>query len=158
MAQRLYGALRDGQTPGYEFIERVLRETQEMIAPAIQTGQRQAFEEQIRLATGELAALVPLQHTFILVDEGRWNTAGTFAGRQHVRFLERDGHSWGKPADDQTAIRELERLRHAGAGFVVFGWPAFWWLDYYAGLHRHLRTQFRCVLENDRLVVFDLRS
>jgi hypothetical protein len=45
----------------------------------------------------------------------------------------------------------------AGAGFIVFAWPAFWWLDHYAGLHRHLRAHFRCVLENDRLVVFDLR-
>jgi hypothetical protein len=40
----------------------------------------------------------------------------------------------------------------------VFGWPAFWWLDHYAAFHRHLRERFRCVLRNERLVVFDLRG
>jgi hypothetical protein len=44
-----------------------------------------------------------------------------------------------------------------GVSFIVFGWPAFWWLDYYSGLHRHLRSSSRCVVHNDCLVVFDLR-
>jgi hypothetical protein len=56
-----------------------------------------------------------------------------------------------------VAIRELERLRQAGANFMVFGWPDFWWLEQYPGLSRHLRSHFRCALENSRLVVFDLR-
>ena len=58
---------------------------------------------------------------------------------------------------DLAAIRELERLRQAGASFMVFAWPAFWWLDYYARFRRHLRSRFRCALENDRLIAFDLR-
>ena len=57
-----------------------------------------------------------------------------------------------------TAIQELERLREAGAEFIVFAWSTFWWFDYYAGLHRHLRTGFPCLLENDCLAVFDLRK
>jgi hypothetical protein len=51
----------------------------------------------------------------------------------------------------------LERLRQSGAGFMIFAWPAFWWLDYYGGLHRHLRTAYRCILKNERAIIFDLR-
>jgi len=112
---------------------------------------------QIRQAIHEIAVLVPPGDTFILVDDDQWATGEDIAGRRRLPFLERDGQYWGPPADDETAIRELERLRQTGASFMVFGWDAFWWLDYYAGLHHHLRAQFRCVLENDYLVVFDLR-
>jgi hypothetical protein len=48
-------------------------------------------------------------------------------------------------------------LRRAGAGFMVFAWPAFWWLEHYIGLNQYLRSNFHCVLENDRLVVFYLK-
>jgi hypothetical protein len=42
--------------------------------------------------------------------------------------------------------------------FAVVAWPAFWWLDYYAGLERHLRSRYRRVLDGERLIVFDLRA
>lgn len=107
----------------------------------------------------EIAALVPAGDTLLLV-EGRdpWGTEDIVAGRRAIPFMEKDGQYWGSPEDDATAIREVERLRQAGANFMVFGWQSFWWLDYYAGLHRHLRANYLCALENDRLVVFDLRS
>jgi hypothetical protein len=41
---------------------------------------------------------------------------------------------------------------------IVFLWPSFWWLEHYAEFARYLRERFACVLENDRLVVFDLTS
>lgn len=41
---------------------------------------------------------------------------------------------------------------------MIFGWSAFWWFDYYSGLNRHLRSHYRCVLKNSRLVVFDLQD
>lgn len=34
----------------------------------------------------------------------------------------------------------------------------FGWLEHYAGLHRHLCAISRCVMRNERLVVFDLRA
>ncbi len=113
--------------------------------------------EQLDLSAQELVAVIPAADTFILVDEDQWNFGETVEGRRVLPFLERDGQYWGPPPDDQAAVRELERLRHSGATFMVFAWPAFWWLDHYTGLHRYLRSAFRCVLENDRLVVFDLR-
>src|SRR5438552_17199720 len=73
-------------------------------------------------------------------------------------FRSKEGRYWGKPPDDATAIRELERLRKAGAGFIVFIRSTFWWLEYYGGLHRYLRAQFPCIQQDERIVVFDLRS
>ena len=82
---------------------------------------------------------------------------GTVRGRRAFPFLERNGQYWGRPSDSDTAIRELERLRAAGACFAVVAWPALWWLDYYLAFGEHLRTRYRCVLASDRLMVFDLR-
>lgn len=110
----------------------------------------------LHLTTQDIAALIPSGDTFILVDQEQFRSE-VAAGRHVIPFLERDGHYWGPPPDDITAVRELERLRCSGAHFIVFGWPAFWWLDYYSELHRYLRSEFCCVLHNNRLVVFDLR-
>jgi hypothetical protein len=114
-------------------------------------------EERLYRIKQEIPALIPRWASFILVGGEQWVSGETFAGRWHIPFLERDGEYWGKPEDDETAIRELERLREAGASFLVFAWPAFWWLDYYAEFHRYLRSHYCCTLENPRLVAFDLR-
>jgi O-methyltransferase len=114
------------------------------------------WRHRLDLTIQEIAALIPPGDAFILVDE-RQIGSELVAGRRAIPFLERDGQYWGRPPDDITAIRELERLRRSGASFISFAWPAFWWLDYYAELSRHLRSEFQCILENDRLVVFDLR-
>jgi hypothetical protein len=104
----------------------------------------------------DIAAVIPPESTFILVDQGKLGSE-IAAGRRSIPFLERDGQYWGSPLDDDMAIQELDRLRKCGASFIVLAWPAFWWFDYYSELHRHLRSEFLCVLENERLVVFDLR-
>jgi hypothetical protein len=104
----------------------------------------------------DIAALVPAGESFILVDQDRLGNE-VAAGRHSVPFLEQDGQYGGSPPDDATAIRELERLRQSGASFMVFAWPAFWWLEYYSGLREYLRSKFCCVMENERLVAFDLR-
>ncbi len=110
----------------------------------------------LNLTTRDIAALILPGDKFILVDQDEYGSE-IADRRRAIPFLERDEQYWGPPPDDATAIRELERLRRFGATFMVFAWPAFWWLDYYSGLQQHLRSEFRCVLENDRLVVFDLQ-
>jgi SAM-dependent methyltransferase len=116
-----------------------------------------SWRHRVQLAKEEVTGLVPPGESLILVDQQQFGSE--FIDKCYaIPFLERDGLYWGPPSDDETAIRELERLRRSGAGFIVFGWPAFWWLDYYAELNRYLRSRFRCVLENERLVVFDLRQ
>jgi hypothetical protein len=113
--------------------------------------------ERLQLAEQEIAAAIPPKSTFILVDQEGSTTLVTRDPRVPVLF-EKDEQCWGPPRDDETAIQEVERLRQAGARFLVVTWPAFWWLDYYSGLHQHLRSRFPCLLDNERLVLFDLRS
>ena len=118
---------------------------------------KRAFYSGTRVADQEDAVLIPLGHAIILVDEETFG-GRVGAGQRRIPFLERGGQYWGAPPDDHTAIREFERLRHAGADFMIFAWPAFWWLEYYSEFSGYLRARFPCSLENERLVVFDLRK
>jgi glycosyltransferase involved in cell wall biosynthesis len=115
------------------------------------------YLDQLRPSLDELDALIT-SATFILVDQDEWWGEHLLEGRTNRPFLDRQGTYWGPPPDSQTAIAELERMRGEAAGFIVFAWPAFWWLDHYSEFARYLRERFECVLENERLIVFDLRD
>lgn len=117
---------------------------------------RHSWWHRLDLAVREIAALPGPGEPLILVDDGAWEV-GPVAERPRIPFLERNGHYWGSPPDDATAISELERLRQAGARLLVVAWPAFWWLDHYVGFHRYLRANFSCVAENDRMIAFRLQ-
>lgn len=128
--------------------------------PAPQAGEEGAERtdaERRRLLERLVATQVPAGATFLLVDDAAV-ALSTPAGRLPLPFLERQGRYWGRPADDAQAIDELERLRGAGAACVVFAWPAFWWLEHYAGFRQHLRTRYHCTVEDGVGVCFDLRS
>jgi lipopolysaccharide biosynthesis glycosyltransferase len=105
----------------------------------------------------DIAALMSTGDSFILADEG--NFGQTIAGScQAIPFPERNGEYWGPPADDAEAIAEFERLAAAGASYIVVAWPAFWWLEYYPGFESYLGLRYPCVLNNDRLKVFELNK
>lgn len=106
----------------------------------------------------ELGRLISPGSPFVLVDDN--TTAGTtiMEGLHGIPFLERGGEYWGMPADDATAISELERLRTDGAQLVVFLWTAFWWLDYYPEFLLHLNSRYRKVFDEEHMIVFDLRG
>lgn len=113
--------------------------------------------QQLSQAAEEIASIVPAETEFILVDQEQLKDY--LPAQYHTMpFLERDGVYWGPPPDDATAILELNRLKQSGARLIVFAWPAFWWLHYYAGLHTYLRSNHRCLIENDLIVGFDLRA
>lgn len=111
----------------------------------------------LRLSMKEIETLIPLKDMFIVVGDDWWRNE--IDNRyQTCPFLESQGQYIGPPSDDSTAILELERLRGAGAKFLVIAWIAFWWIDYYKEWHKYLRSNFPCILENDRITVFDLRQ
>jgi hypothetical protein len=114
-----------------------------------------AYFERLEKARKNIDRLILLRDRFILVDRDtiRW-TLG--AGRAAVPFLERDGQYWGTPLDDETAIREMERLREDGAKFMVLWWSEYWWLEHYAKFGQHVRSNYRCLLEDDSVIVFAL--
>ena len=113
--------------------------------------------DRLQTVVRTIGSLIEAHERFILVDEEELGCLAT-AGRRAIPFLERDGKYWGPPPDDAIAISELTRLMEGGATYIVFAWPARWWLDYYSGFERYLRSHFKCVVENDCLVIFDLRT
>jgi glycosyltransferase involved in cell wall biosynthesis len=109
--------------------------------------------QRLDAVTRELPAVVPAGERMVLIDDDiwgpQWERPGVVAGRETLTFC-------GRPEDDAHAVAELERLCGDGAGYVVIGWPAFWWLDHYRGLAAHLGDRGRPVLENERVRVFEL--
>ena len=109
-------------------------------------------------AWSDIENLVPDGGSYVLVDGDELGACPPVPGRRAIPFVERNGQYWGPPADDDAAVRELERQRAAGASHVVFWWTAFWWLEHYAGMTHWLRSASRTVIADDHLVAFDLRS
>jgi hypothetical protein len=109
-------------------------------------------------AAGDLQHTIPTGTTLILVDEQGFGKQ--FAPHNRcLPFLEHDGEYWGAPTDDAIARVEFDRLlEKEDPAYIVFGWPAYWWFDCYSKFSNYLRSTFRCVLENERLTVFDLKS
>ena len=107
-------------------------------------------------AVQEICSLVPAGSRIVLIDDDQWGVTGSLRTRSVMPLPERDGHWWGRPADDRAAVSELERLEAAGAEYAVVAWPAFWWLEYYGGLETHLRAR-RLLTRNDRIMVFELQ-
>ena len=118
---------------------------------------RYAWMKDMLALPQELAALIPPGETFIFVDDGLVGTT-VLPDRHVLPFLEREGHYWGPPSNDETAIKELERLRLSGAAFIVFVSSTFWWLEHYAAFHLHLRERYSCRVRNERLAVFQLKG
>jgi hypothetical protein len=114
------------------------------------------FEAKLRqFVTDDLEPVVPPGSLFILVNKG--DEIAVDGGRRSLPFPESGGAWAGYPAGDAAAIDELERLRAAGAHFIVFPAPMFYWLTAYPGLRDHLETEARRAVSNDRAIIFDLR-
>jgi hypothetical protein len=104
--------------------------------------------------------VIPAGSTYILIDEDQWGErrggADILSQRRSIPFLERAGRYNGPPPDDATAVSEFERLRAAGAQFVVIAWPAFWWLQHYGGFATHLQAYFPALVANQDVMVLKL--
>ena len=116
-----------------------------------------SWEEKLEVLKEEIETIVPAGDKFVLIDDERLGD-NIVSGRQATPLLQRDGLSLGAPPDSATAILELERLHRSGVKYVLFAWPAFWWLDYYIELREYLSSGTRCVLSNSRLIAFRLES
>jgi SAM-dependent methyltransferase len=107
-------------------------------------------------AVRELRAVIPDPRQFLLVDEMQSGLMAELPQRT-LPFLERIGQYWGMPTNDAEAIAEVERQCAAGVHYLVFAWPTFWALTCYPGLIELLDTRHRCLLKNERLVIFELQ-
>jgi Glycosyl transferase family 2 len=126
--------------------------------PGIQVNRHNENVSRLLSATREISSVIPSGERLILLDDAEWLADDIAGDRTSIRLIERNGQYLGSPPDNDTAIGELERLRLSGASFLVIGWPAFWMFDHYREFHEFLRSRFRCIMSNDRVVIFDLRS
>lgn len=130
-------------------------------APARRVRELPTHDDWRRSVVERIVELVPRGHRFVFVDDDlwdhRWTGTEVASGRAAIPFPESvdDGPF---PADDASAIAELERLQREGASHVIFAWPGFWWLDHYAGFAAYLEQRFPCVCSDDRVVAFDLHG
>jgi hypothetical protein len=104
----------------------------------------------------DLSGVLDGEGPFVLVDEDQWGLDAV-GERRPIPFPERDGEWAGYPPHDAAAVAELRRLRSAGADFIVFPARMAYWLDAYPGLRSVLRSESRCVVDNGRALVYDLR-
>ena len=122
----------------------------------------EAWSRVVHLQEGQevIRSLVAPGESFILIDRDEWRhhwlAQPVVEGRRGLPFLERDGAWWGLPADSAEAIRELERMRRAGARRLFVGLSGFWWFDYYADWHTHLRSHYPVLWSGEHLIAFDL--
>jgi glycosyltransferase involved in cell wall biosynthesis len=126
-------------------------------APDTRAWKRKQFAWQLAMkrAARELQAVVPAESRLVVLDNGAFGS-GFLRQRKFVPFLERGGEYFGPPADDEAALAELDRIEQQGGAFVAVAWPAFWWLDHYRQFAACLRSRSRSILENERLIVFEL--
>jgi glycosyltransferase involved in cell wall biosynthesis len=115
---------------------------------------RVAWLPRLDAALHDVQNTVPAGCSLVLADEDQWSVGGQIAGRPAVPLVERDGVYWGRPADDAQAVGELRRHLNNGSQYIVFGWPAFWWLEHYPALTQFLSSSARCLLRNDRVAIF----
>ena len=120
----------------------------------VEAWRRVAWLPRLDAALHDVQSVVPPGSSLVLADEDQWGLGGQIEGRRAVPLVERDGVYWGRPAEDEQAVAELRRQISSGARYVVFGWPAFWWLEHYPALAQFLASSARCLLRNDRVAIF----
>ena len=93
--------------------------------------------------------------TLVLIADYGDPTAFYYSQRQGWHFLQDFG---SPPVDSQQAIDELERLRRAGASYLVFLTHTFWWLEHYPAFRTHLEGRYRRTYETEAYLIFNLRE
>jgi GT2 family glycosyltransferase len=122
--------------------------------PALRDYGAEEWAEQRERVRLETAALLGSEESAVVIDGGKLDL-----GAEDPRFLafpERLGRYWGPPLDDAAAVREFGRVRPQVA-IAAIPWSGRWWLEAYPGLHHELR-RFPCLVDNERVLVFDLRA
>jgi hypothetical protein len=112
----------------------------------------------VHVAQQELAAVTPADAVVLIADLDQGGFGPTIAGRASLPFLEKNGKYFGPPATDAEALAELDRARSSGASHLAVLWPAFWFFDAYPRWAARLRNVHRCLIDNDRVAVFELRA
>jgi glycosyltransferase involved in cell wall biosynthesis len=104
-----------------------------------------------------VAAAVPPGAMVLVVSKGDEDLV-RLEGRRAWHFpCTRDGTYAGyHPSDSDAAVAHLLELIGRGADHLVFPGTAFWWLDHYGGLRRHLEESHHQLSADDDCVIYRL--
>ena len=116
--------------------------------------QSPAAIQEFQQARRELISALPDTGHFILVDQDQLRAF--LPHKLAVPFLEKNGSYNGPPADGNEAVRELERLKAAGARHIAFISSTFWWLDHYHELRQKLESGGALERANNVVKIFRL--
>jgi Glycosyl transferase family 2 len=103
-----------------------------------------------------IATTVPPGERVALLDEAKLGVEAELRGRAVVPFPDADGEYAGAPADEQTAVAQLERLQRAGVRYLALAWPAFWWLEEYPLLAAAIASRGRLLAQGEDVLVYGL--
>jgi glycosyltransferase involved in cell wall biosynthesis len=115
------------------------------------------WEETLRTIAARVREVVPPTASIVVVD--KWDpTVLHLSRRRGWHFPDRRTMADGYPRDSAAAVAHLEELRRRGARHVVFPCSAFWWLDAYTGLARHLTETAERVWDDAACVIWRFRG
>ncbi len=119
---------------------------------------RDSWFHRIHTSLQEILDIVPNGGSFILADGNEWGVPEMFHGRKRLQFIDQHGEYWGPPKNDEHAIAEIKQERFSGTKFIFFTWTTFWYLNYYAGMTGYLKSYSTRVIDNARLIGYNLQA
>ena len=120
--------------------------------------QDKAWVPRINLAAGEIRRLIPENAAIVFADGESWGAGREISGLRRIPFLEHNGEFWDCPPILRRRFLELHCQRQGGATFFAIEWSVFWWLDQCPEFVRYLESRFRCMVRDERIIIFDLRG
>jgi hypothetical protein len=158
-ADALYGGIEGG---GYPILDAVPGTGQEFAEAFAALALRLAGETPDGSTTARVREVirgaVPAGSVVLVVSRGDEGLLG-LEGRTAWHFpRDAEGRYAGHhPGSSSEAVRHLETQRALGAGYLAFPCTAFWWLEHYEGLRRHLEECSRIVAyQKDACLVYAL--
>ena len=132
-------------------------ETASPPAPAGAPIRPEDYRQLVRRVQAIVGETVPAGANILVVSRG--DEGLLFEGFDAEHFPQgRDGAYAGYyPAGSDHAIAHLQQLIGAGAEFLVVPATAYWWLDYYAGLAKHLLVSGRVLHHDEQCLIVDLQ-
>lgn len=117
----------------------------------------EAWNRQRSLAISEIKNLDLNGSTLVVIDDDVLGIdKKEFRHRKVMSFVEREGHSWGPPGDDASAMEELRNLEADNPKLsIAFAWPSFWWFDTYPALGGYLKSNYKQAFRNERIVLYE---
>ena len=116
-----------------------------------------AWEQSVRDVASVVKRRVPRGAQVAVVDKHD-PTLLHFSGRSGWHFPDLRSLPTGYPTDSKAAVEHLEVLRRRGARYLVFPSHAYWWLEHYEGLARHLEAAATVVWDDDCCQIYELAA